>query len=332
MPGNDGDPVAVERAPGRRRLPHWLSLLLRTAITAGLMAYAVRTSRWSEIEGHLAAGQWGWWIAGLVGSAGVQAVAGMRWAALARPLGFDRPRRFFIWRFFEGMAFNICLPSAIGGDVIKAYRVGDSTSRRLLAGCSILADRLTGLAALGVLACTAWAASRTSLPPVAVAAVGGAVLAAVLAGFWIGTRCLDRILAMLPPDHAARRFIAQLLPYQTRPRLLVNAIGWSFIVQMGGALVVGIMARTVGVRLGPVVWFSVVPLVSLLTVLPMSIGGFGVREAAVQSLLAHYGVPEGQALAVALLWSLSTVIMGLLGGLLFVADRQPTGATSEPSR
>jgi hypothetical protein len=43
-------------------------------------------------------------------------------------------------------------------------------------------------------------------------------------------------------------------------------------------------------------------------------------------------VPEGQALAVALLWSLSTVIMGLLGGLLFVADRQPTGATSEPSR
>jgi uncharacterized membrane protein YbhN (UPF0104 family) len=262
----------------------------------------------------------------------VQAVAGMRWAALARPLGFDRPRRFFIWRFFEGMFFNLCLPSAIGGDVVKAYRVGDSTSRRLLAGCSILADRLTGLAALGVLTVTALAASRTSLSPLSVAAVGTAVLAAVLAGFWVGTRCLDRILGLLPAEHAARQFIARLLPYQERPMLLVNAIGWSFVVQMGGALVVGLMARTVGVELGPVVWFTVVPLVALLTVLPVSIGGMGVRETVVQSLLAqYYGVSPDKGFAVGLLWSLSTVVIGLLGGILFVVDRKPAGCTAEPS-
>jgi uncharacterized membrane protein YbhN (UPF0104 family) len=331
MAENDVHPVAGEPNPARRGLPPWLSLVLRTAITVGLMAYAVRDVRWSEIGGQLRAGHWGWWIAGLVGSAAVQAVAGIRWAALARPLGFDRPRRFFIWRFFEGMFFNLCLPSSIGGDVIKAYRVGDSTSRRLLAGCSILADRLTGLAALGVLACTALAASRTAWSPVAVAAVGTGVLIAVLAAFWIGTRCLDRIIGMLPTEHAGRRFIAQLLPYQTRPRLLVNAIGWSFIVQMGGALVVGVMARTVGVELGPVAWFSVVPLVALLTVLPVSIGGFGVRETAMANLLGHYGVPADKGVAVALLWSLSAVVIGLLGGLLFAVDRQPAGFGAESS-
>jgi len=312
-------------------VPPWLSLVVRTAITVGLMAYAVRDVKWSEIGGQLAAGTWGWWLAGLVGSAAVQVVAGMRWAALARPLGFDRPRRFFIWRFFEGMFFNLCLPSSIGGDVIKAYRVGDSTSRRLLAGCSILADRLTGLAALGVLACTALAASRTALSWIAVTAIGTAVLAAVLGGFWIGTRCLDRILCLLPPEHAARRFIAQLLPYQERPMLLVTAVGWSFIVQMGGALVVGVMARTLGVDLGPVAWFSVVPLVALMTVLPVSIGGFGVRENAMKSLLAHYGVAEEKAIAVALLWSLSGVVIGLVGVLLFVADRKATAIHVDPA-
>lgn len=332
MPEPENDSALhAAAAPARRGLPPWLSLVLRTAITAGLMAYAVRDVQWNEMGRQLGGGQWGWWIAGIVGSIGVQIVAGIRWAALARPLGFDRPRRFFIWRFFEGMFFNQCLPSSIGGDVIKAYRVGDSTSRRLLAGCSILADRLTGLAALGVLACTAAAASRPSLSPLAVAGIGTGVLAAVLVGFWIGTRCLDRILGLLPPEHAARRFIARLLPYQERPILLVNAIGWSFVVQMGGALVVGLMARTVGVELGPVVWFSVVPLVALVTVLPVSIGGFGVRENAMQALLAQYGVSADKGFAVALLWSLSTVVMGLLGGLLFVADRRPADWATEGS-
>jgi uncharacterized membrane protein YbhN (UPF0104 family) len=229
------------------------------------------------------------------------------------------------------MFFSLCLPSSIGGDVVKAYRVGDSTSRRLLAGCSILADRLTGLAALGVLACTAVAAEQAALSRGAVLAIGAAVLAAVLAAFWIGTRCLDRILGLLPPEHAARRFIARLLPYQERPMLLVHAIGWSFIVQMGGALVVGLMARTVGVDLRPVTWFTVVPLIALLTVLPVSIGGFGVRETAMQTMLGHYGVSPDKALAVGLLWSLSGVVMGMLGGLLFVADREPVGWPAEPS-
>jgi uncharacterized membrane protein YbhN (UPF0104 family) len=91
------------------------------------------------------------------------------------------------------------------------------------------------------------------------------------------------------------------------------------------------MARTVGVELGPVAWFSVVPLVALLTVLPVSIGGFGVRETAMANLLGHYGVPADKGVAVALLWSLSAVVIGLLGGLMFAVDRQPAGFGAESS-
>ena len=58
----------------------------------------------------------------------------------------------------------------------------------------------------------------------------------------------------------------------------------------------------------------------------------GVRETVVQSLLAQYfGVPPDKGFAVGLLWSLSTVVIGLLGGILFVVDRKPAGCTAEPS-
>ena len=317
----DASPVTAS-PPSRRRLPPWLSLVLRVAATAGLMAYAVRDVKWSDLGGHLRSANWNWWLAGLAASVLVQMVAGVRWAALARPLGFQRPRRFFIWRFFEGMFFSLCLPSSIGGDVIKAYRVGDTTSRRLLAGCSVLADRLTGLSALGVLAGTALAANKYGLGLAGALGVALALLAGVLGVFWLGLQSIDRIMNLLPEAHRARAFLAQLLPYQQRPLLIMQAVGWSFVVQVGGAVVVALMARTLRVDLPLVVWFSVVPLVALLMVLPVSIGGFGMRENAMEILLGEHGVAKDQAIAVALLWGLGTILTGLVGGALFLLDRR----------
>lgn len=315
-------PSVTVSPPSCSRLPPWLNLLLRVAATAGLMAYAVRDVKWSDLGGHLRTANWNWWLAGLAASVLVQMVAGVRWAALARPLGFQRPRRFFIWRFFEGMFFSLCLPSSIGGDVIKAYRIGDTTSRRLLAGCSVLADRLTGLSALGVLAGTALAAGKYGLGLAGTLGVALALLAGVLGVFWLGLQSIDRIMNLLPEAHRARAFLAQLLPYQQRPLLIMQAVGWSFVVQVGGAVVVAMMARTLRVDLPLVVWFSVVPLVALLMVLPVSIGGFGMRENAMEILLGEHGVAKDQAIAVALLWGLGTILTGLVGGALFLLDRR----------
>ena len=321
----DAPPVTAS-PPSRAPLPPWLNLVLRLAATAGLMAYAVRDVKWSDLGGHLRNANWNWWLVGLAASVLVQVIAGVRWAALARPLGFLRPRRFFIWRFFEGMFFSLCLPSSIGGDVIKAYRVGDTTSRRLLAGCSVLADRLTGLSALGVLAGTALAAHKYGLGLAGALGVALALLVAVLGVFWLGLQSIDRIMNLLPEPHRARAFLAQLLPYQQRPLLIMQAVGWSFIVQIGGAVVVALMARTLRVDLPLVVWFSVVPLVALLMVLPVSIGGFGMRENAMEFLLGEHGVAKDQAIAVALLWGLGTILTGLVGGGLFLLDRRPEPA------
>ena len=331
------DPQSTDETPSRRSwLPPWLGLVARIGVTLVLLAYALSAVEWQdrEVDGRIVSGMWSvltkadwsWWLAGMATAVLVQVVAGIRWAELARPLGFAFPRRTFVWRFFEGMFFNLCLPGSIGGDVVKAYRVGDTTPRRLLAGCSVLADRLTGLSALAVLAGAALAARKYELSLAMTLVVAAALLALVLGAFLLAVSFLDTIIAALPEGGPFRGFLSELLPYQQRPSLIAKAVAWSFVVQAGGAASVAISARALGVELPLSVWFSVVPLVALAMVLPISVGGFGVRENATAFLLAEYDVSADRAIGVALLWGLSQVAVGLVGGVLFMLDR-----TRDPS-
>lgn len=313
-------PPAGER---RRGMPAWAGMLLRVAITAALLAVGLRSVEWSKILALFATVDWRWWLGGFAAGMIAQLIAAIRWAALARPIGFPFSTGLFVWRFFEGVFFNLCLPGSIGGDLVKAYRLADSTHGRLLAGCTVLADRLTGLSALGVLAGAAAIAKEWSLGLETTLAVGAALLVAVLIAIWLGVGSLDRLIELFPQQHAARQFIAQLLPYQVRPSLMTKAVAWSLLVQAGGAVAVALIARGIGVSLPISIWFAVVPLIALAMVLPISISGVGVREGGLAFLLAPSGVPAEQAVAIGLLWFLSSIVTGLLGGLLFLIDRNP---------
>jgi hypothetical protein len=152
------------------------------------------------------------------------------------------------------------------------------------------------------------------------------LLTAVLLMFWVVVGSLDRLLAMIPEQHAARHFIAQLLPYKLRPSLMTQAVGWSMLVQMGGSVAVALIARALGVSLPLSVWFAVVPLVALAMVVPVSINGVGVREGGLALMLKPAGVPTDAAVAIGLLWFLATIVTGLIGGVLFLLDRKPSAA------
>ena len=69
------------------------------------------------------------------------------------------------------------------------------------------------------------------------------------------------------------------------------------VITAGGSIAVALMARGIGVNLPLSIWFAVVPLVALAMVLPISIGGFGVRENAMSLLLAEQGVPAATGVA-----------------------------------
>lgn len=301
-------------------------LVLRVAGTLALMALTLRTVEWRTLRELLGTVDWRWWGAALALGLLVQCLAAVRWAALARPIGFHFPLSVFVRRFFEGQFFSLCLPTSIGGDVVKAYRMATTTHGRVLAACTILADRLTGLSALGVIAVTALLRNEASLSLLPTLLVGASLLAAVVLPAMLVIGRLDRIAEYLPSHSAVQGIVAGLLPYQQRPRLIAQAIVWSLLVQMGGALVVDAVGRSIGTDLPASFWFAAVPLVALAMVLPISIGGVGIREGGLAVLLAPHGVSREQAVAIGLLWFLVTIASGLVGGVMFLADRRPLAA------
>jgi len=319
------DAAATAERP-RGRVPEWAKLLLRAVAAAVLVAFLARKLDWPVFLDLLAKCDWNWWTCGCVIALLSHTVAAIRWAALARPIGFPQSLGTFIWRFFEGQFFSLCLPGSIGGDVVKAYRLADTTSGRLLAGCTVVADRLTGVAALGVLAGTAVASREMALGLPATLGVGAALLAVVMGLFRLGVGSMDLVLSLIPEEHAARRFLSRLLPYQMQPGLILRAIGWSFVVQIGGAIAVACIGRALGVVLPLAAWFAVVPLVALAMAVPISISGAGVREGLLVLLLAPYGVQTDAGVAVGLLWFLATIVTGLVGGALFMLEPRPAAA------
>jgi uncharacterized membrane protein YbhN (UPF0104 family) len=101
----------------------------------------------------------------------------------------------------------------------------------------------------------------------------------------------------------------------------VPILALSLAIHMGGGLAVYGLAMASGITLDLLVCVTLVPPVLLLATLPVSFGGWGVREAALIGLLAPFGVAAGQALGLSIALGLLVMAAGLPGGVLWLLPR-----------
>jgi uncharacterized membrane protein YbhN (UPF0104 family) len=115
-----------------------------------------------------------------------------------------------------------------------------------------------------------------------------------------------------------------------RPGTLVFVAGLSFLLQ--GLVVVVNIFNALALRLdAPVVfYFILIPLIAVATMIPVSLNGLGVREGAFVFFLAQVGVPEEQALSLALLWLVVLMASSAIGGLVWMATPVPQKPASAP--
>jgi hypothetical protein len=245
-----------------------------------------------------------------------QLTSAYKWHLIGRSVGLLRPLGDYTRFYFVGMFFNLFGPSTLGGDVVRALYLGDGR-RPGLALNSVLFDRMSGLAllmALGALALLVFPAYRFPWPLTATIVAGGAAL---VFGWWT----CPRLVRLLPPGNRIRRQVEHDLVPFWRDRGLLLRIGLvSLVFHLSQVAVQYVLARAAGAEVPFTYCLVFHPLLSVMIALPVSIGGFGVREGGYLYFLTRMDVEDSIAVTAGLLWFLLTLLGGLLGGAVFLSS------------
>ncbi len=209
---------------------------------------------------------------------------------------------------YAGLVANLSLPGLAGGDLVRAaYLVPIAGARRM--AIASVADRILDTSTLLVL--VAIALPFAGVPPAIAGSLPGTMawlamllVAVVLVGAALAFRTHPKVARVIEPARAE---------FRSRLADLSTAVVISLSVQAAFVLTNAWLAREVGVTTGLAAWFVAWPLSKLIAVLPVSLGGIGVREAALVSLMAPYGAPKDAVLASGFLWQTVLIVSGLLG-------------------
>jgi len=248
-------------------------------------------------------------------------VAGWRWRMVMRLFGAPLPLRDSIRLFFEGYFFNNALPSTIGGDGVRIYRAmrlgmpfGASVS-------GVLLDRVTGLTGLFIIVAAGQPLlyarvedTTTRLAFAAVLLAGVMGIAAMILARYIPERFIPGRLR--EPVH---KLSAATRTAYLHPAVSLPVLGLAVLVQGIIVLSVHVIAVGLGLDVGLFESLVLVPAVILLSTVPVSIGGWGVREGLMVMALGLAGVPAEGALSVSILFGLAQIAAGLPGGALWLA-------------
>jgi len=260
------------------------------------------------------------WLIALGVYLGSQIISSRRWAGLARAVRLNASDGRFLRLYFEGMFFSLCLPTSIGGDVVKAYRLAPSMGQRVLAGCTVLVDRLTGLFALLSLATVSLFVQGFQPGIWLTMVVGAGVWCVALVAARGGFAALRRWSNRFTEDGALGKVFQRLRPYHDKPGVIRAALGWSLMIQVANVLTVAWLGHSLGLKLPLQAYCVAVPVVALITALPLSINGLGIREGGLAVVLGSFGVSREMGVTLGLMWFVVVMVSGLAGGLMYLLE------------
>ena len=255
----------------------------------------------------------------------------LRWreisAECGAPLGLRQAMRFNL----IGTFFNQTLPSSIGGDAVRLWLVARGGAGWRAATYSIFVDRAIGLIALAIIivASLPWSYNlitdphgRSALLFVDFAALAGGVGFLVLGALpwpwlrsWWGTHHLHACAVIANRVIFSREHGPAIAMLSLLVHVLAVVIAWCVVQSIAAPVLFGQI-------------FQLVPPVMLITMLPISIAGWGVREASMALAFGYAGLLPNEGVNVSLLYGAVTFLVGAFGGLvwIFSAEKAAQGA------
>ena len=270
------------------------------------------------------------WLVGALVLYGLMILASAwRWGLLLTAQNIRLPFRTLTSSFLVATFFNNFLPSNIGGDVVRVADTAPAAGSKTLATTVVLLDRAMGL--LGLVLIAAVGATTTSR-----LADGGPVAPLMLwAGFAVAVilaapalvkpaafaRLLQPLRVLHPSwvDERLSRLTTALSRFGQSPGALAACFAGAIVVQ--GVLVAFYVAIAQSMRIP--IGFSelavIVPVSFIVQMIPLSMNGFGIREATFGFYFTRLGLPLESALLVSFTGAALIMLFSLSGGVAYLS-------------
>lgn len=311
-------------------------LAARVLVSGGLIAVLVSRIHFEDfVPARHGGGTWWFLAAGIALMAASFVVAAWRWQRVLAVFGHPVGLRTLTKHSLAGQFVGNVLPSTVGGDVLRISRsstdVGDTTE----AFAAVLLERLTGFVVLPLLVVVGFAVQPSLL------GVGRSSLALVIAA--VTLVALGALLFLAGHPRAAGRFADHsnwmraigavhvgVDRLRRDPRDAAGALVAALAYQLTVVASVYCAFHVVDVRVSNAAILAFVPAVAMAQVVPITLGGLGVREGLLALFLHPLGVSTGRAVAIGLLWYGILLLVSLLGAPAFAVGHRRAAATSEP--
>lgn len=316
----------------------WVSVAIKTIITLSLLGWLLHRIDLAPLFARLGSLHPGMAVAAVALLMAQLLLAGWRWAMVARTIGAPLTREATIRLTLIGQFFNQTLPSAIGGDAVRAWmaqREGMSLAKAI---SGVFADRLVALVFLVAIVGATLPAfyARVDVPELR---LGIAALVAATAIGVVVLLVLGPAVSRLLRRHRWTQALGQLaddlravMVSRGAPPVMASAL----LVHLGVVTSVWLVARALAIDVGLLDCLVLVPPIVLVTTLPISIAGWGVRESATVIGFGFVGVSAVDAVALSVVFGLMQIAIGLPGGAVWMMRRRDAApdekSTQRPPR
>ena len=259
-------------------------------------------------------------------------VAALRWYMIMRELDFRETAGFYIRSYFKGTFFNQALPTSIGGDALRVLEAAKVGGGKREAFYGVFIDRIVGLLGLLLLNLIAIFSKPVFLEQ-GYPAVHYTIIAMALFGFagvfvltllgdvkWLAGNRITKLIHDL--SHRIRTV------YRSG-RTITLQTALSVIIHLLSMMTVYLIGRSIGLDYGLLIYLVVVPPVILLTIVPISLAGWGVRETGMVGLFLLIGAEKAEVLSMSLIYGLMLVAASMPGMYFFLLGRQQKTGNSE---
>jgi len=268
-----------------------------------------------------------WISAALVVAVLSMVLSAFRWQQMVHALELPARLPPLVAHTFAGLFVSNFLPTTIGGDVLRASRLGASNGHRKVSAASVVLERLTGFICLPLISLVALVttpsllrlgtASRIalvlSLGPLAAVSAFMVLAANPRLGERLGKRLGGRRwLGLAMTVHLG------LVRLRRHPALALTVMGAALAYQLTVILLVWMAAHALGLSISWTAMMAFIPVVAIAQSLPLSIGGLGIREGSLVVLFGPLGVSDSHAVALGLLLYAINITVSLLGAPSFL--------------